>query len=205
MREPGIAREERTQQTGQTNRAGDPRHVAAEAAARGDKGRICSKSSRWGRDKILWLRNRQGGGGGPGAWTQSRPSGSTLGLGGVLGASSSPHTSLAAVEAHGAQLSCACTRPALFADRGGHRGERRLRPKPLLGPSPACEQQCLPGAVPHPASTGLCSSSQHAKAALGDPLEVETLAPWPPPAPPASARWPGQPLSFAPTGWLLSL
>ena len=50
MREPGIAREERTQQTGQTNRAGDPRHVAAEAAARGDKGRICSKSSRWGRD-----------------------------------------------------------------------------------------------------------------------------------------------------------
>lgn len=114
-REPGIAREERTQQTGQTNRAGDPRHVAAEAAARGDKGRICSKSSRWGRDKILWLRNRQGGGGGPGTWTQSRPSGSTLGLGGVLGASSPPHTSLAVVDATGP--SCPVHAPGLPCSR----------------------------------------------------------------------------------------
>lgn len=139
-RERGQASLGRTQQTGQTNRAGDPRHVAAEAAARGDKGRICSKSSRWGRDKILWLRNRQGGGGGPGTWTQSRPSGSTLGLGGVWGLQpSSPHLQLWVPR--GPAVLC-MHQACLFADRvdaGRKAAETRA---PCEG-SNVCPEQCL--------------------------------------------------------------
>ena len=88
-----------------------------------------------------------------------------------------------------------CTRASL--DRGENGAETRAAPG---GPSPVCPQLCLPRAVPHPASTGLCLSRQHKTTALGrgpGPLEAATLEPWPAPAVPAPAQGPGRPLAFA--------
>lgn len=96
-----------------------------------------------GRDKILWLRNRQGEAEDQEHGPSPGPLGSTLGLGGVLGSFQPSSHLTCSCGCHGAQLSCACTRPALFADQGGRREKRRLRPEPVCETAMSAPEQCL--------------------------------------------------------------